>query len=257
MSIRAIALTSTMLAALSLAACGEEDQAANEAEPTTAEDTASQEAAEAAQDAEQAADAAGDAAENAADATGAAAENAADATEAAAEDAAQATENAAEEAGNELSEATRDAAQATENAAEETGDALANATQEAAQATENAAEETEAAAESVEQEMETSDAADIEASPALAALAGTWAESQNACGRREVTFTQQTVTLPKGECEIQSSEIDDGTLSMGVACGADTGEQQWTLEGAQDEATPQQVTLDRGEGDPIDLVRCS
>lgn len=214
MKIRAMALAGTMLATLSLAACGEDEtDTATETEPTVAEETA----------------------------------EATDEVEQAAGDAAEAT-------GQAVGEATEETVDAAENVAEET----AAATEEAA---EEGAAETEAAAEAVEEDVaeetdETAAAGQSDGAAALAAISGDWAETEELCGSQAMTIAQDTITLPAGECQVDGSEIGDGTLSLQLSCGGDVGEQDWTIEGSQDEAEPRQITIDRGEGQALELVRC-
>ncbi|WP_210163427.1 hypothetical protein [Lutibaculum baratangense] len=93
-------------------------------------------------------------------------------------------------------------------------------------------------------------------SDALAELEGRWAESEEQCGTTEIAFAQDAITLPEGMCEIQSTEVGDGTLNLQVACGGDAGTQDWTVESAQGDASADEITLDRAAGGTIDLVRC-
>ncbi len=113
------------------------------------------------------------------------------------------------------------------------------------------------------QEPEAEDAADAEkvgevdlgdGSPALAAIAGKWARSQDQCEAQALTISETAVSGPKGDCEVKSSDVKNGVLTIELSC--DGRDETWSVDGSQDEAKPRNVTLDRGAGERVDLERC-
>ena len=251
--VRTLALTGTMLAALSLTACGDD-----EAEEVSGVETAPEEVVVAEENIEPAEDA-GDVAdiEVDPDVTDEVDDMPEDGEEIVVDEAEETTETAAVTEDDSLDEPATDVAAADENDTDTGGDAAEETVSIEPQPMDEENEIVvstgpESNGETVEAGSEESAAADAEY-PALGALAGGWAESQELCETQSLTISDGTIGLPDGECQVSSTEIGNGELDVELMCGGEAGEQSWTFTEAEDDT----VTLDRGDGEALELVRCA